>query len=186
MLDNEILEKVLDSLPDLAIIVIDKNYRYKFARGPLNQRLGYTRERMEGKTMYEVLITDYWDLLEPFYERVFNDESFTSQFDGEGDNADFFCRFLPIKNKENEIEYALVVAQDMIELNKEIYKKADKLKSDFSNRLTNALYKTTVNLIDNIQNDVPKSELLKSANVILKQVTLGQAEAGNFTGAFND
>jgi PAS domain S-box-containing protein len=102
---------VVENLPDTAVIMFDRNLRFVVADGPVMPRSGFSREKMLGRTLFEVLPPDRYDSLVPLYGRVLAGESLQSERESEGNYYD--SRFVPVIDSNGQITHGLIVIEDV-------------------------------------------------------------------------
>jgi PAS domain S-box-containing protein len=72
------------SIPDGGVFVLDRNLRYLIAEGSVIEKLGYTREQMEGHTIQEVFDAQTASRMEARLHRVFAGETISYQTEQNG------------------------------------------------------------------------------------------------------
>src|SRR5215471_15998722 len=70
---------LLRNFPKSAIIVCDRNLRFVLVDGPEVAATGFSKEAMEGRTIYEALPGDFAKLVEGNIRRVLGGEEFSAE-----------------------------------------------------------------------------------------------------------
>lgn len=173
----DLFECLIDESPDMAWIVFDWNYRYKVCRGPLHERLGYHREKMEGRTLYEVLGADSWDLLEPLYERALHGESFVTEFQGtDWPDVTFWVHFAPV-HIDGLVQYGMAIVKDATRERQIIERKAQLKNIEFIDKTRDLLHAAIISHIEAIEDKAPRHELMHSANKLNKIINSLEKQA---------
>lgn len=109
LLENESTYRAIaHNFPNGAIYLFDRDKRIHIADGQGLGLIGLSREALEGKT---VLDHPLYQILEPGLERVFSGESFETQL--EYKDRIRSVQFLPIRDEQEQIIFAMIVAQDV-------------------------------------------------------------------------
>jgi PAS domain S-box-containing protein len=103
------------NIPKSLIIVIGPDQRFIAVEGDLMQRLGYNGEEYIGKHPSEVTPPERYAATQPMYERVLKGEQFTTERKGV-DGADFRVDFVPLRNEQNVVYAALIIALDISDI----------------------------------------------------------------------
>jgi PAS domain S-box-containing protein len=102
------------NFPNGAVMLFDRDLRYTIADGASLSAHGMSRDRVEGRTLYEVLPHERAVVLEPLYRAALDGISNIIEL-ASGDRI-YQTHFLPVKNEQDEIFAGLVVSQDITEL----------------------------------------------------------------------
>jgi PAS domain S-box-containing protein len=102
---------IAQNFPNGAIFVFDQNLRFRIADGAAMKALGYTRETLEGKTIWEALDEDTCRKLEQRYPRVLAGETFHLETLYKGRYFSF--SYVPIRDDLDEIIAGMVVSTDV-------------------------------------------------------------------------
>jgi PAS domain S-box-containing protein len=106
---------VVRSLPDAAVFVIDHQLRFRFACGPVLDRLGWDVESLIDREAREILSAEYFALYEPHYRAALRGEPSELENDAVEGVAVFHSQFSPLRDGRGDIVGALVVARDVTE-----------------------------------------------------------------------
>ena len=109
---------MLKTIPNLALIVYDRDLRYVTAEGSLLQPLGFDPTQMLGKRIDEVLPSglmpsEAWAKLEPLYQAVLVGQEIN--FDASFNAHLFHVRVLPVKDERDDIYAGMIVMRDITE-----------------------------------------------------------------------
>jgi PAS domain S-box-containing protein len=111
---SETLYRLLvEHLPHSAVLLFDRDLRYTLVEGGALNLLGYPRQQLMGRTLYEASSAARAAELEPHYQKALAGEATTT----EGDINGARCRtqYLPIWDDDGTIIGGLVLAQDVTE-----------------------------------------------------------------------
>jgi PAS domain S-box-containing protein len=101
------------NFPDGAIYVFDHDLRFHVAEGEALELLGYTREALEDKTIWEATDEETCRILEERYPRVLAGESL--HFETELKGHVFSSAYVPIKDDRGTVINGMVVSHDITE-----------------------------------------------------------------------
>jgi PAS domain S-box-containing protein len=101
------------NLPDTTVILFDRDLRYTLVEGAALSKLGYDRDVMEGKTVWEVLRPEHIAQYEAVLRAALAGQATT--FETEIDSFSFHASVVPVKDKQGDIVAGLFVAQDITE-----------------------------------------------------------------------
>lgn len=111
---SEQLYRILAAnVPNGIFLLLDKNYRFILVEGQALKDIGYEKEKVEGKTIYEVFPPDILERIEPIYHAALSGESKTIEFVAKKNQHTFLTSYLPVKNTDGTIDYAIVVGFDI-------------------------------------------------------------------------
>jgi PAS domain S-box-containing protein len=99
------------NFPDGAIYVFDRDLRFRLADGCALSTLGYRREELEGKTIWEATDAETCKILEQRYPRVLAGESF--HFETSLKGRVFSSDYVPIRNDQGQVIAGMVVSHDI-------------------------------------------------------------------------
>ena len=126
---EQLYRQIARNVPNSAIMIFDKNLRYVLAEGSLIGIISPPKEKLEGKTIYEVTDSAIIRDREERYKSVLEGHSQLEQFD-ENDRS-LLTNALPIKDDMGNIIYGMVIILDITDLKhaqKELEEKASNLK----------------------------------------------------------
>jgi PAS domain S-box-containing protein len=171
---------LVQHLPDLAVQLYDRDFRYTLAEGKFLEKAGYSKQGLEGKTLFEVVPPEAAQFLRPYYQQVLDGEQVT--FEATRDAFTYVTTIVPVRNEKGEISGGMVVSQDVTEQRKledertqmavekvSVEQIAEVLRSTAHDlRTPLAIIQTSVYLIERIAD--PESQKGR-IEVIKKQVT---------------
>jgi PAS domain S-box-containing protein len=105
---------LVHNLPNLAVLMFDRDLRFTLADGPFQERAGYDSEAMIGKTLAEVVPSpELRQSLLPMYEAALNGE----EVEFERDRGDFAyrSRFVPVRDQAGQVVGGMAVSEDITE-----------------------------------------------------------------------
>lgn len=167
---SETLYRLLvEHLPHSGVLLFDRDLRYTLVEGGALNLLGYPRQQLMGRTLYEAFTASRATELEPYYRKALTGEATTT----EGDINGARCRtqYLPIWDDQGAIIGGLVLAQDITEEKRAADNKMDlaierervKLLNDFVRDISHdfrtplAILSTSLYLLKRLQ-DPDKNE----------------------------
>ncbi len=102
---------LVQNLPNSAIILFDPDLRFVLVDGPELARTGYSKETMEGRTLFEALPPEFAQMVEPNMRAVLRGENFTAELPF----GDLFYtyHYVPLHNSQGEIIYGMILAQNI-------------------------------------------------------------------------
>jgi len=109
---ERLYRSIAQNFPDGAVYIFDRDLRFIVAEGQALEFIGYSREELEGKTIYD-LDEETQKLLEKRYNRVLAGE--TLQFETEYRGRFFLSTYKPVFNELGRVEEGFVIAHDITE-----------------------------------------------------------------------
>lgn len=132
------------NVPNGIFLLIDKELRFILVEGQALKEIGYEKEKVEGKTIYEVFPPGILEKIEPIYKSALKGESKTLEFIAQKNQHTFLTSYLPVKNPDGSVDYAIVVGFDIEQLKQvereretrivELKKLNDRLVNEISKR----------------------------------------------------
>ncbi|HEX3593933.1 MAG TPA: PAS domain S-box protein [Polyangiaceae bacterium] len=104
---------LIRSFPKSAVLLFDHELRFVVVDGPEVHAVGYSKEKMEGRTAYEVLPPVFLSLVEPNMRRVLGGEEFSAELPY--DRFYHLYSYVPIRDDDGKVVYGLVVATNITE-----------------------------------------------------------------------
>ncbi len=105
--DLALYQLVVQSLPDVAILVFDNELRYLLAEGALLQAAGLISQEMIGKTLSEVFPPDTQAQLLPHYRAALEGQS--TEFEGHHNQFLYHAQALPVRDQQGQIAAGMLV-----------------------------------------------------------------------------
>ena len=102
------------NLPNTTVFLFDHDLRYTLVEGHLLPPLGFTKEQMVGKTLWEVLPRQRAERLAPFYQAALTgepQEDIASEYEGHH----YLTNILPIKDSHGRILGGMVLSLEISE-----------------------------------------------------------------------
>ncbi len=96
------------SIPDGGVYVVDKDFRYLVAEGPVTDTFGLSRESLEGHTVAEVFPDERGERMEARLRRTFAGE--TISFETQHNGRVYWTRQAPLKDS---IGHAVILTMDI-------------------------------------------------------------------------
>ncbi len=106
---------VVRSLPDAAVFVIDHDLRFRFACGPVLERLGWDVESLIGRAARELFPLEYFTLYEPHCRAALAGVHGELDDDSIAGVGAFHSQFSPLRGGDGTIVGVLVVSRDVTE-----------------------------------------------------------------------
>ena len=108
-----IYRAIAENFPDGAVYIFDSDLRFRVADGKAMETLGYSRENLEGKTIYEATDVETCRILEQRYPRVLAGESL--HFETSLKGRVFSSSYVPIRDDNKKVIAGMVVSHDITE-----------------------------------------------------------------------
>jgi PAS domain S-box-containing protein len=112
-LAEERYRALVANLPNSAILLCDHELRIVLVDGPESVRTGYSKEAMEGRTIYECLPPEFVGLVEANLRRVLAGESFSAELPF-GDLW-YTYNYVPIRNDQGAVVYGMILSLNVTE-----------------------------------------------------------------------
>lgn len=98
-------------LPNVAVLLFDHELRYLLAHGAALERQGYSKEQVEGRTLWDVLPGKTAEQYEPHYRAALAGDARTLELTR--DNRSYVTRFVPIKDEQGAIIAGMAVIEEV-------------------------------------------------------------------------
>jgi PAS domain S-box-containing protein len=118
MRSERLFRSISLNIPNSLVLVFDKNYKVLTLEGDLMRKMGYDSSDYEGKYLYDLGPIEKHQAMLPFYDRVFAGETFSEERISDETGETFMVHFVPMRNEEDEIYAALLIALDITEFKK--------------------------------------------------------------------
>jgi PAS domain S-box-containing protein len=125
---ERLYRSIAQHLPNGVVYVFDKDLRILVAEGQALTRIGYSKEQLEGRTVYD-LDDETKRILEPRYKRVLSGESLF--FETEYRGRVMSSHYVPIKDTHGGTVLGMVVSADItaqVEARRQLERSKDKLE----------------------------------------------------------
>jgi len=102
---------LVENMPNSAIIVFDRDLRFVLVDGPEVEATGYSKAKMEGKTLYEALPQDFARMVEPNMKAVLEGKSFSADLPFDGLYYAYY--YVPLPDEDGQITMGMILAQNI-------------------------------------------------------------------------
>jgi len=99
------------NLPDSAVLIFDHDLRYVLADGPEIAATGYVKEKVEGRTLYEVVPSAFAEQVEGNIRAVLSGQRFSAELPF-GDRI-YAYYYIPLVDDRGMVKYAMVLARNV-------------------------------------------------------------------------
>jgi PAS domain S-box-containing protein len=99
------------NLPDSAVLIFDHDLRYVLADGPEIAATGYVKEKVEGRTLYEVVPSAFAEQVEGSIRAVLSGQRFSAELPF-GDRI-YAYYYIPLVDDHGMVKYAMVLARNV-------------------------------------------------------------------------
>ncbi|HSK73085.1 MAG TPA: PAS domain S-box protein, partial [Pyrinomonadaceae bacterium] len=110
---EKLYRTLAQNIPNTAVLLFDKDFRYTLAEGSQLERHGFSREMFEGKTLFEVFPTEISEKYSDYYRRALAGEIIC--FEQENTDRDLQIYFVPVRDENGEIFAGMAMWQDITE-----------------------------------------------------------------------
>ena len=124
---------IASSIPGSVISLLDRDLRYYLVEGDMLEKLGYHKQQLLGKTLEEAVPAERYRIVRPYFDRVFNGETFTVDENRSG--YDTMSRYVALKDENGFVYAAMIVVFDVSEL-KQAQRSLAELNQQLEDRIT--------------------------------------------------
>lgn len=110
---EKLYRTLAQNIPNTAVLLFDRDFRYTLAEGRQLERHGYSREMFEGKTLDEIFPPEISEEYANYYRRALNGEDVC--FEQENKDGDYQIYVVPVRDESGEIFSGMVMWQDITE-----------------------------------------------------------------------
>ena len=107
---------LVESLPDMAVLLFDNDHRFLIAGGHEIRRSGFDENMIEGHTLEEAYPPEVVQLFSPLYDKALKGEA--TRFDHNFGDFFYHQQVLPVYDSEGNIYGGLVISQNITESKK--------------------------------------------------------------------
>jgi PAS domain S-box-containing protein len=125
------------NLPDSALLLYDHDLRFILADGPELESAGFSRKRLEGRTLSDALPADFVQLVEPNMRRALAGEKVNAEFPFE--DRIYKHTYVPLRDTTGNVAMAMILATNITQI-----KQVENALKDSQRRLSTALRATNV------------------------------------------
>lgn len=111
---REMYRTLASNIPKSAVMLYDKELRYRLVEGAELEEQGFFKEDMEGKTLMEVLPKSRVKELEPLYRKALGGEQLA--FERSYNKKHYLIHILPVLNENEEVYAGMVMSLDISDL----------------------------------------------------------------------
>lgn len=111
---REMYRTLARNIPKAAVMLYDKDLRYRLIEGAELEEQGFFKADMEGKTLREVLPKSRVKELEPMYRKALAGEQL--MFERSYNNRHYLIHILPVRNEHEEVSAGMVMSLDISDL----------------------------------------------------------------------
>lgn len=117
LIESERLYRFIASnIPGSAISLVDRDTKVLLIEGDMVEKIGYSREKLFGKRLTDMVPKHRMDEIKPFLDRAFAGETFSVELPRAG--YDFLVCYVPLKEEDGAINIVLTISIDVTELKK--------------------------------------------------------------------
>ena len=109
--NRELYRTLARNLPRSAVLLFDHDLRYLLAEGTAAAQLGYSRESIEGKSVFDITPPDELELVEPLYRAALAGEEAISEREINGES--YRAQFVPVKGEHGAIIAGMALIQNV-------------------------------------------------------------------------
>jgi PAS domain S-box-containing protein len=109
-------ETLVHNLPSTVVLLINRDLRFVLAEGFGLEDIGYSKELLEGKTVWEALPPQAAEQLATMYRLAFEGEHVRFEYQSQIAPRTYDMQIVPLPDGQGNIEQALVLAHDVTEL----------------------------------------------------------------------
>ncbi len=109
--NRELYRTLARNLPRSAVLLYDHDLRYLLAEGRALAQLGYSKESIEGKTLFDVTTPDQIRVSEPLYRAALAGEEAISEREIEGES--YRVQYVPVKSDRGAIIAGMTLIQNV-------------------------------------------------------------------------
>lgn len=107
---------LIRNLPGTIVLLFDHDLRYQLVEGSALKAIGYSKESLEGKTIWEALPRPAAEKLAPMYRLALEGEGVHFEYQSLDRKHTFDLQIVPLVDAQGNIEQALAVAHDVTDL----------------------------------------------------------------------
>lgn len=106
---------VISNLPDAAVMLFDRDLRFNLVEGPAMWKLGWDREEIEGRTIYDSLPPERARELAPVLEKALTGEHHSFEWFSTRGNRYFWIEAVALNGEGDENSAGLLISRDITE-----------------------------------------------------------------------
>ncbi len=109
--NRELYRTLARNLPRSAVLLYDHELRYLLAEGTALAQIGYSKESIEGKTLFDVVPPEQIELSEPLYRAALAGEEALGEREIGGEN--YRIQYVPVKSERGAIIAGMTLIQNV-------------------------------------------------------------------------
>jgi two-component system sensor histidine kinase/response regulator len=130
----------IENLPDALVMLVDHDLRHQLVEGPALKTIGWRKEDLEGKTIFEAYPAERAEELEVLYRDVLAGETRSFEWASTRGDRQFSVDAVPARDEDDEVLGVMIVARDItqrkdaerqIALARDEALEASRMKSEF-------------------------------------------------------
>lgn len=110
---EELYRTLSRNFPNGAVVLFDKDLRYTLTEGQCLTEIGFSKDSLEEKTIWEAFPPETYEILEPKYRDALDGKS--TAFEVTYGKKNYLVHVLPVKNEQGEIFAGMSMTQDISE-----------------------------------------------------------------------
>lgn len=146
---------LIDSLPDAAVLLFDRDFRFQIAGGEELGKNSFDKSSLEGRTLFETFPPDVVDLFAPLYTKALAGEK--SVFEHKYKDFYYIQQIVPVRDDQGQIVAGMVISHNITER-----KLAEQSLSDAKQSLERRVAERTRELVE-ARNLAEAANVAKSA-----------------------
>lgn len=111
---EKIYQTIASSIPGSVICLISTDLEYLLIEGDMLEKMGFSKEKLLGKKLKDVVSPERLREITPHFERAFKGESFTVENATGG--FDILSKYVPLRDEYDQVFATMVVIFDVSEL----------------------------------------------------------------------
>ncbi|MCP9749656.1 PAS domain S-box protein [Ferruginibacter sp. HRS2-29] len=111
---EKIYKTIASSIPGSVICLLDTNFNYQLIEGDMMEKLGFSKEQLLGKNIYQSLPAYIADPLAGHFQKVLEGQTVTVESSRQG--YDVISRYIPLKNEQDAVNAIMTVTIDVTPL----------------------------------------------------------------------
>ncbi len=105
----------LENLPDALVMLIDRDLRHQLVEGPALRSIGWSKEALQGKTLFEAYPPERAEELVPVCQAVLSGETQSFELTSSRGGREFWVDAVPARDEHDEVFGVMLVARDITE-----------------------------------------------------------------------
>jgi PAS domain S-box-containing protein len=102
---------LVSNFPDSVVLVYDRDLRFILADGPEIERTGFSKKRLEGRTLYEALDPAFASQVEPLMRQTLAGVSFSATVPY--GPLHYLYSYVPLRSSSGDVIYGMIIGQNI-------------------------------------------------------------------------